>query len=165
MVFHWSFALRLRSRIATRSHFIAVRLSGLITAVHKRTHSIVLSDLSGDWRFIAFPFSSVPFTVNKREVVRVRTVGAGSIFDCPPWRRSTTARVLALAPWRPTLSGRKSVGISIFTYRIFRLRRTTEAFITTLLRATRTLIAMNRQMRGREKPGATLRIACLLHSW
>ena len=58
------FALRLRSRIATRSHFIAVRLSGLITAAHKRTHPIALSYLSGDLRFIAFPFPSVPFTMS-----------------------------------------------------------------------------------------------------
>jgi hypothetical protein len=64
MVFHWSPALRLLSRIATRSHFIAVRLSGLITAVHKRTHPIALSYLSGDLRFIPFPFPSVPFTMS-----------------------------------------------------------------------------------------------------
>ena len=90
--------MRLRSRIATRSHFIAVRLSGLITAAHKRTHPIALSYLGGDLRFIAFPFPSVPFTMSCHFIC----VSRGS-----------------------------------------RLRRTKEAFITTLLRATRTLIAMN----------------------
>jgi hypothetical protein len=96
-VFHWSFALRLRSRIARRSHFIAVRLSGLITAAHKRTHPIALSYLSGALRFIAFPFPSVPFSFATSFVSRD---GSGP-------------------------------------------RRTREAFITTLLRATRTLIAVN----------------------
>jgi hypothetical protein len=43
MVFHGSCALRLRSRITTRSHFIAVRLSGFVTTAHRRTHPIALS--------------------------------------------------------------------------------------------------------------------------
>ena len=60
MIFHWSCALRLRSRIATRSHFIAIRLSGLVTAAHKRMHPIALSYLGGDWRFITSPCSLVP---------------------------------------------------------------------------------------------------------
>ena len=60
MIFHWSCALRLRSRIATRSHFIAIRLSGLVTAAHKRMHPIALSYLGGDWRFIRSPCSLVP---------------------------------------------------------------------------------------------------------
>ena len=63
MVFHGSCALRLRPRIATRSHFIAVRLSGLITAAHERTHSIALSYLiGGDLRFIAVHFIGSVYT-------------------------------------------------------------------------------------------------------
>jgi hypothetical protein len=53
MVFHESCVSRLCSRIATRSHLIAVRLSGLITAIHKRTHPIALWTPSGDLRFTA----------------------------------------------------------------------------------------------------------------
>lgn len=75
MVFHGSCALRLRSRITTRSHFIAVRLSGLVTAAHRRTHPIALSYLiGGDLRFIAAHFSSVPSILRKRELVRVSAV-------------------------------------------------------------------------------------------
>jgi hypothetical protein len=53
MVFHESCTSRLCSRVATRSHLIAVRLSDLITAIHKRTHPIALSTLSGDLWFTA----------------------------------------------------------------------------------------------------------------
>ncbi len=59
MVCHWSCALPSRSAIATRIHSIAVRLSGLTTAIHKRTHPIVLSYLGGDGRFIAFFTGSI----------------------------------------------------------------------------------------------------------
>ena len=61
MVFHWSCVLLLRSRIATRKHFIAVRLSSLNTAAHNRTHPIALSYLGDDLRFIGvrFLFSSI----------------------------------------------------------------------------------------------------------
>ena len=59
MVCHWSCAFPSRSAVATRIHSIAVRLSGLTTAIHKRTHPIVLSYLRGDWRFIAFFTGSI----------------------------------------------------------------------------------------------------------
>ena len=61
MVFHWSCVLLLRSRIATRRIFIAVRLSSLNTAAHNRTHPIALSYSGDDLRFIGvrFLFSSI----------------------------------------------------------------------------------------------------------
>jgi hypothetical protein len=52
---HASRAFRLRSRSARRSHFSAVRLSGFVTALQRRTHPKALSYLAGALRFIAFP--------------------------------------------------------------------------------------------------------------
>ena len=61
MVFHWSCVLLLRSRIATRRIFFAVRLSSLNTTAHNRTHPIALSYSGDDLRFIGvrFLFSSI----------------------------------------------------------------------------------------------------------
>ena len=84
MVFHWSCVLRLRSRIATRRIFIAVRLSSLNTAAHNRTHPIVLSYSGDDLRFLGvrFLFSSIYIEQKERLLGTVRLAQVLS-FDCP----------------------------------------------------------------------------------
>ncbi len=68
MVFHWSCVLLLRSRIATRRIFIAIRLSSLNTAAHNRTHPIALSYSGDDLRFIGVRFLFSSIILSKRDV-------------------------------------------------------------------------------------------------
>ena len=81
MVFHRSYLVRLRSRIATLRIFIAIRLSSLITAAHNRAHPIALSYSGDDLRFIALPFLFRSIYIEQKERLGyLGAVGAGSIF-------------------------------------------------------------------------------------